>query len=173
MRRFALAFVAPNAGLPVPVGVARPDTVKLVAYRVFFHAIAAIARFPAGERVVAGASFCFFVGGIIITGIGVGAVAIGFREPLPVVLVRGCFPIGTPAIQAHLRRCAIRFLKGAAVCRSGVAGVALAGAGVGFISIGLPCAPVMRRRVIPAAHGAGGRPGAGCCAEGTILRFGV
>ena len=168
-----MAFVAPNAGLPVPVGVARPDTVKLVAYRVFFHAIAAIARFPAGERVVAGASFCFFVGGIIITGIGVGAVAIGFREPPPCVLVRGCFPIGTPAIQAHLRRCAIRFLKVAAVCRFGVAGIALAGMGVGFISVGCPSAPVMPRRVIPAAHGAGGRPGAGRCAEGTILRFDV
>ena len=102
MRRFALAFVAPNAGLPVPVGVARPDTVKLVAYRVFFHAIAAIARFPAGERVVAGASFCFFVGGIIITGIGVGAVAIGFREPLPVVLVRGCFPIGSAQVASRM-----------------------------------------------------------------------
>ena len=54
-----------------------------------------------------------------------------------------------------------------------MAGVAHADAGVGFISVGLPFAPVMPRRVIPAAHGAGGRPGAGRCAEGTILRFDV
>lgn len=173
MRRFALAFVAPNAGLPVPVGVARPATVKLVAYRVFFHAIVAIARFPAGERAVAGASFRFFVGGIIITGIGVGAVAIGVREPPPCVLVRGCFPIGTPAILAHLRHCAIRFLKVAAGFRFGVAGIALAGMGVGFISVGRPSAPVMTQQVSRTALSAGGRFGAGRCAEGTILRFGV
>ena len=172
MRRFALAFVAPNAGLPVPVGVARPATVKLVAYRVFFHAIVAIARFPAGERAVAGASFRFFVGGIIITGIGVGAVAIGATKH-PCVLVRGCFPIGTPAILAHLRRCAIRFLKVAAGFRFGVAGIALAGMGVGFISVGRPSAPVMIQRVNRTALSAGGRFGAGRYAEGTILRFGV
>ena len=63
MRRFALAFVALNAGLPVPVGVAHPDTVKLVAYRVSFQAIVAPICFPA-ERAGAGAIFRFCVAGI-------------------------------------------------------------------------------------------------------------
>ena len=57
--------------------------------------------------------------------------------------------------------------------RFGVAGIALAGAGVGFISVGRPSAPVMTQQVSRTALSAGDRFGAGRCAEGTILRFGV
>ena len=169
MRNLALAFFAIQAGLPVPIGVAHPAAAKIVAYHLS-PAFVAPVHFPV-ERAGGGASFLFCVVGIIKTGIGVCAVAIGTRMP-PVVLARVCFPMRTPAIPAHGGRCAIRFQKVAAVFRLGVAGVARADVGVGFISVGHPSAPVMIRRVNPVAHGTGGRLGAGRCAEGTILRFG-
>lgn len=169
MRNLGLSFFAIQAGLPVPLGVAHPAVAKIVAYRLS-PAFVAPVHFTV-ERAGGGASFLFCVVGIIKTGIGVCAVAIGTRT-LPVVPVRVCFPICTPANPAHGGRCAIRIPKVGTVFRIGVAGVARADAGVGLISVGRPSAPVMLRRVNPAAHGAGGRRGAGRCAEGTILRFG-
>lgn len=164
-----MACFAFLAGLPVPIGVAHPATAKIVAYRLS-QATFAHVHCPVGQA-VAGASFLFCVAGIITTGIGVGAVVIG-RRTIPAVLVRGCFPMRTPANHARGGRCAIRFPKVAAVFRLGVAGVARADVGVGFISVGRPSAPVMLRRVNPAAHGAGGRRGAGRYAESTFLRLG-
>ena len=102
-----------------------------------------------------------------------GAVAIGVWESPPVVPARVCFPMCTPANHAHGGRCAIRIPKVAAAFRLGVAGVALADAGVGFISVGRPSAPVMPQLGIRAALGAGGIVVAGRYAEGTILRFDV
>ena len=126
-----MAFAAINASLPVPIGVAHPDTVKLVAYRVYLQAIVAPICFPA-ERAGAGAIFRFCVAGIMITDIGMGAVAVGVWEYPPVVLARVCFPICTTTDPAHGGRCAIRIPKVAAVFRLGVAGVTRADAGVGF-----------------------------------------
>ena len=164
-----MSFFAIQAGLPVPLGVAHPAVAKIVAYRLS-PAFVAPVHFPV-ERAGGGASFLFCVVGIIKTGIGVCAVAIGTRT-LPVVPVRVCFPICTPANPAHGGRCAIRIPKVGTVFRIGVAGVARADAGVGLISVGRPSAPVMLRRVNPAAHGAGGRRGAGRYAESTFLRLG-
>ena len=168
-----MAFSAFLAGLPVPVGVVRPVAVKIVDYHLF-PASAAPGRVPVarGERGVNEASFLFCVAGIITTGIGVGAVVIGIRT-IPAVLARVCFPMRTPAIPAHGGRCAIRFPKVAAVFRLGVAGVARADVGVGFISVGRPSAPVMPQLGIRAALGAGGIVVAGRYAEGTILRIDV
>ncbi len=164
-----MAFFALNASLPVLIGIARPDTVKLVAFRVVFKAIFAPARFPAAHT---GTIFRFCVVGILVTDKGMGAVAIGTRH-VPVVLARVCFPICTPTNPAHGGRCAIRIPKVAAVFRLGVAGVARAGAGVGFISVGCPAVPVMTQLGIRTALGAGGIVVAGRYAESAILRFGV
>ena len=163
-------FFAILAGLPVPIGVVHPVVAKIVAYHLS-PAFVAPVHFPV-ERAGGGASFLFCVVGIIKTGIGVCAVAIGTRMP-PVVLARVCFPMRTPAIIAHGGRCAIRIPKVAAVFRLGVAGVARADVGVGFISVGHPSAPVMPQLGIRAALGAGGIVVAGRYAEGTILRFDV
>ena len=164
-----MAFFAILAVLPVPIGVAFPAAAKIVAFRISPASVAPV-LFPV-ERAGGGASFLFCVAGIITTGIGVGAVVIG-RRTIPAVLVRGCFPMRTPANHAHGGRCAIRIPKVGTVFRIGVAGVARADAGVGLISVGRPSAPVMLRRVNPAAHGAGGRRGAGRYAESTFLRLG-
>ena len=172
MRNLALDVFAIPTGLPVPIGVAHPVVAKIVDCHLF-PASAAPGRVPVarGERGVNEASFLFCVAGIITTGIGVGAVAIGMRMP-PVVLARVCFPMRTPAIPAHGGRCAIRFPKVAAVFRLGVAGVARADVGVGFISVGFPAIPVMSQRVGLMTLSTGNRLGAGRCAEGTILRLG-
>ena len=119
----------------------------------------------------AGTIFRFCVAFFVITYTGVGAVAIGVTEH-PFVLARVCTAIFAIAIPAPGGVYA-GGLPNVAVFRLYMAGVALAGAGVGFISVGRPSAPVMIQRVNRTALSAGGRFGAGRYAEGTILRFGV
>ena len=138
-----------------------------MACRIHFPAAAAPVRFPAAyaETIL---RFC--VASFAVTYSGVSAIAIAFPH-IPAVVAQVCFAIFAPADAAYGGIHAIRFPKVAAVFRLGVAGVARADAGVGLISVRRP-APVMPRRVNPAAHGAGGRLGAGRYAEGTILRLG-
>ena len=100
-----------------------------------------------------------------------GAVAVGATEH-PFVLVRVCAAIFAIAFSAPGGVCA-GGLTNVAAFRLHMAGVSLADAGVGFISVGRPSAPVMIQRVNRTALSAGGRFGAGRYAEGTILRFGV
>ena len=159
-------FITVATGAPVLVGIARPGAVKPVACRVSSVALVAPARFPAAH---AGAISRFCVA--VDTETGVGAVAIGATEH-PFVLVRVCAAIFAIAFPAPGGVCA-GGLPNVAVFHLYMAGVALAGMGVGFISVGCPCAPVMTQLVNRTALSAGGRFGAGRCAEGTILRFGV
>ena len=161
-------LITVDTGAPVLVGIAQPGAVKLVACRVSSVTLVAPARFPAAH---AGAIARFCVGGIQRTYTGVGAVAIGVTEH-PFVLARVCAAIFGIAFPAPGGVCA-GSLPNVAVFRLYMAGVALAGMGVGFISVGCPCAPVMTQLVNRTALSAGGRYGAGRCAEGTILRFGV
>ena len=168
MGSFAPRLITVDTGAPVLVGIARPGAVKLVACRVSFVTLVAPARFPAAH---AGAIARFCVGEIQRTHTGVGAVAIGVTEH-PFVLARVCAAIFAIAFPAPGGVSAGGLLN-VAVFRLYMAGVALAGMGVGFISVGCPCAPVMTQQVNRTALSAGGRYGAGRCAEGTILRFGV
>ena len=168
MGSFAPRLITVDTGAPVLVGIARPGAVKLVACRVSSVALVTPAGFSTAH---AGAIARFCVGDIPRTHTGVGAVAIGVTEH-PVVLAWVCAAIFAIAFQAPGGACA-GGLPNVAVFRLRMAGVALAGTGVGFISVGRPCAPVMTQHVNRTALSAGGRYGAGRCAEGTILRFGV
>ena len=168
MGSFAPRLITVDTGAPVLVGIARPGAVKLVACRVSSVALVTPACFPTAH---AGAIARFCVVEIPRTYTGVGAVAIGATEH-PFVLVRVCAAIFAIAFPAPGGVCA-GGLTNVAAFRLHMAGVSLADAGVGFISVGRPSAPVMIQRVNRTALSAGGRFGAGRYAEGTILRFGV
>ena len=161
-------LITVDTGAPVLVGIARPGAVKLMACCVSFVALIAPACFSAAHaRAIA--RFC--VVEIPRTHTGVGAVAIGVTEH-PVVFAWVCAAIFAIAFPAPGGVCA-GGLPNVAALRLRMAGVAFAGTGVGFISVGCPSAPVMIQRVNRTALSAGGRFGAGRYAEGTILRFGV
>ena len=140
-----------------------------MACRVYFPAAVAPVRFATAY---AETIFRFCVASFAVTYAGVSAIAIAFPH-IPAVVAQVCFAIFAPADAAYGGIHAIRFPKVAAVFRLGVAGVARADVGVGFISVGRPSAPVMPQLGIRAALGAGGIVVAGRYAEGTILRIDV